>query len=268
MELKIKTPTIPEVIEFNFDELKTEIEAKANEYATLVYTEDLIKDAKADRATLRKFVDALETERKKVKAECLQPYEEFEKKIKELTGIINKPIGIIDAQVKQFEDAKKAKKLEEIQDYWQECEDLGQVPESITLMMVFDEKWMNASVSMKSVKDAIDERINKIKADINTLDNLPEFGFEAKQEYMRSLDLGKAIAEGQRLADIQKRKAEAEAQKKAAEQESATQQIRKDADPVPQENRTWITFKANLTIGEAYELRDFFKSRNIEFKSV
>ena len=38
MELKVKTPTFPEVIEFNFQELKQEITERASAYVNLVYT--------------------------------------------------------------------------------------------------------------------------------------------------------------------------------------------------------------------------------------
>ena len=46
-------------IEWNYEELKTEVAAAADEYAVSVYTDETIKQAKADRAKLNKFVDAL-----------------------------------------------------------------------------------------------------------------------------------------------------------------------------------------------------------------
>ena len=42
MELKINKPTFPDVIEFNFDELKAEITEKSKMYAKMVYTADQI----------------------------------------------------------------------------------------------------------------------------------------------------------------------------------------------------------------------------------
>ena len=39
MELRIKQPSFPEVIEFNFDELKQEIGNKVEKYKRLVYTD-------------------------------------------------------------------------------------------------------------------------------------------------------------------------------------------------------------------------------------
>lgn len=57
MELKIYSPQdagFIQKIDWNFEELKTEISAVAQEYETSVYTDDTIGDAKADRAKLRR----------------------------------------------------------------------------------------------------------------------------------------------------------------------------------------------------------------------
>ena len=54
MELRVNEVTIPEKISFNYEELKAELTEKVAFYETLVYTDDQVKDAKADRATLNK----------------------------------------------------------------------------------------------------------------------------------------------------------------------------------------------------------------------
>ena len=60
MELKVEELDFPKVIDFNFDELKAEITAKAALYKNMVYTDDSIREAKADKAKLNKFITALE----------------------------------------------------------------------------------------------------------------------------------------------------------------------------------------------------------------
>ena len=117
MELKIKEITFPEVIEFNFDELKQEIESRVSMYTNLVYTDEQIKQAKADRANLNKFVKALSDERIKMKKQCLKPYEGFEAKVNELSKIVQEPIALIDKQVREYEEQQKKAKLEKIKEY-------------------------------------------------------------------------------------------------------------------------------------------------------
>lgn len=70
MELKIMSPQeegFIKEIQWNHEELKAEIAAKMNDYNSLVFTEETIKEAKADRANLRKLKEAFETERKRIK---------------------------------------------------------------------------------------------------------------------------------------------------------------------------------------------------------
>ncbi len=255
MELQVKPITFPQIIEFNYLELKKEIEEKVAVYAALCYSEDQIQDAKKDVAALRKFTKALSDERIKVKKECLKPYEDFEAKIKELDGIVSKAIQNIDGQVKEFEDQKKAEKLEEITNFWNSCTP----PFPVGLDQIFNEKWLNASVSMKTVCAEIDARLEQIAKDLETLRNLPEFSFEAIEEYKQSLDLNKAITEGMRLSEIQKRKAEEAARfEKAAIKPTPNT----EADETP---RMWISFKAHLTVEDATALKEFFESKKIEF---
>ena len=263
MELKIYSPTedgFIQKIEWNFEELKTEIAEKVEHYKSLVYTEDQMKTAKSDRANLRKFVDALESKRKEIKKQCLAPYEEFEKQMKALVSIVNEPITLIDNQVKSYEEEKKQEKFEEIIKIWND----SNAPEWLNINQVFDEKWLNASVTLKKVSEELEAKLETIKNNLVTLSNLPEFSFEATEVYKQSLDINKAINEGQRLLEMQKRKAEYEAAAiKPAEPAEELPQC-----PAPETNKTWISFKAFLTVEDATALRDFFKSRNIEFTRI
>lgn len=292
MELKIKELSLPKVIEFNFEELKAEITAKAALYKNMVYTDETIKEAKADKAALNKFITVLEGKRKEVKKECLQPYEAFEKQMKELVAIINEPVQLIDGQVKTYEEKLRAEKLEKIKEYWESCSR----PEWLKCNQIFDNRWLNSSYSLKKVKEAIDEILVQIAADIQTIEKLPEFSFEAAEVYKQTLDINKAISEGQRLADIQKLKEEAARQKVEQEQlkaEAEAEQARLKAEESvteeeiaqsrqeyieaasangvhvsPEPAKQWVKFAAHLTVTEARELAKFFEDRNIEFKSV
>ena len=277
MELKVKTPTFPEVIEFNFEELKKEITERASAYVNLVYTDDQIKDAKNDRAALNKFVKALSDERIKVKKECMKPYEDFEKKIKELDGIVNKAIQNIDSQIKAVEEHEKAAKLEKIKELWESIEH----PAEMTFDHVFEGKFLNKSVSMSTVEQYMKNSVERFKSDIAALQNLPEFSFEAIEMYKQTMDMHKAISEGKRLAEIQKRKEEAEKQKAEAEfaKHMNPPEIIKTPDggvyvqdddkqgfTYNEPLKQWVSFKALLTTEDALALKAFFESRNIEYR--
>ena len=112
----------------------------------------------------------------------------------------------------------------------------------------------------------MDARFEQIAKDLETLSNLPEFSFEAINEYKQSLDLNKAIVEGQRLSDIQKRKAEEVARiEKAAIHPTPNTEVPTEADETP---RMWISFKAYLSVDDAQALKSFFETRNIDFAAI
>ena len=271
MELRIEKITFPEVIDFNFNELKQEITDRVAMYANMVYTEDQVKQAKADRANLNKFVKALSDERIKVKKQCLKPYEEFEAKVNELSKIVQEPINLIDKQVKEYEGQKKQEKLDAITNFFNSSNH----PEWLHISQIMNDKWLNASVSMKSIQEEIDSLCEQIEKDIATLSNLPEFGFEATEVYKTTLDINKALNEGHRLSEIQKRKAEHEAEtKKQAEREVVkmpdggvyVQDEDKKGFTYKEPQKQWVSFSALLSMEDAMALKDFFESRQIEFK--
>lgn len=278
MELRVSPVTFPEVIDFNFEELRTEITVRVERYTNLVYTEEQIKEAKSDLASLRKFTKALSDERIKVKKRCLKPYEDFEAKIKELSAIVEKGINNIDGQVKNYDEAKKEEKYTSIVELFESKVH----PEWLSLEKIFNQKWLNASVKMSSVESEIDTRLEQITNDLETLRNLPEFSFEAEEEYKLSLDLSKAISEGKRLSEIAKKKAEMEADlaKRKAEQEAAAQAAESAGEAtfnnapniteqIPKQPKKYaICFRAYMTIEQANELKAFFDSRNIEFEKI
>lgn len=277
MELRIEPVTMPEVIEFNFEELKEQVTKKVAMYKNLVYTDDQVKEAKADRAALNKFVKSLSDERIRVKKQCLKPYEEFESKINELTAIVNEPIQLIDKQVKEYEEKQKAEKLESIKELFAT---IG-FQSFVKLENIFDQKWLNAGTSMKKIEDFMNEKKFQIGNDVLAINRLPEFSFEAMETYKQTLDLSKAIQEGQRLADIAKWKAEHEAE--LARQQAERKVVEQSADQkrdaeAPQQSdvvqvdqkqdKQWIRFAALLSTEDAIALKAFFTSQNIEFKAI
>ena len=299
MELKINEVQLPEQITFNYEELKQELTEKVSMYETLVYTDEQIKEAKVDKASLNKLKKALNDERIRREKEYMKPFDDFKAKINEIIDIIDKPVALIDKQVKEYEVKQKQEKKEQIKELWSEMD----VPEGLLLEDVFEDRMLNVSYGMNHVKQKMLDDIKRFNRDMETLAALPEYGFEAQQEYIRNHDLNKALAEGRRMAQIVKAKAEreeamrkieeeqnakaaAEAAKKAAFPDDAMNppvteeeiaQSRQEyieaasangVHPVIAPAKQWISFSALLSTEDALALKDFFNSRQIEFKAV
>ena len=286
MELKVNEYQLPEALTFNYEELKAALVEKTEIYKVMVYSDDQIAQAKKDRADLNRLKKALNDERIRREREYMEPFNEFKKKINEIIAIIDQPTAVIDRQVKDFEEKKKQEKRDQIAAIFDEMEH----PDWLQLSKIWDEKWMNTTASMKAIQEALAGKVAQVTTDLTTLASLPEFGFEATEVYKSTLDINRAISEGHRLAEIARKKAEYEATQAArlAEQMAAEQAAREEAarmaeiQPVKEEEtipveeilpqiepvRSWIAFEANLNIDEALELREFFNSRNIEFRAV
>lgn len=287
MELKVEAYKAPDQIIFNYQELKQALLEKCSIYETMIYDDTQIRNAKADIANLRRLKKALNDERIKREKEYMESFNVFKKQINEIIGIIDKPCGIIDSRIKEFEEAQKANKFKEIEAYWHELLRADKIPAGVCFNSLYNEKWLNASVKMPAIVKEITERLEQIEKGLAVIENLPAYAFEAQEVYLTTLDLGKAVSEANRLRELAEKKAawEAEQEKRKAEYEA--EQARKKAEaeaaaikpaepidipctPTPEAApaKQWISFKALLSVDDAKALKELFLSRGIEYKSI
>ena len=187
-----------EAIKFNYEELKGGLQESLKKYQNLVYTSQNIKEAKDDRATLNALKKSLNDEKIKIKKEFEVPYKDFEDKIKELIELVDKPASEIDKQVKIFEEAEKAKKRESIENIY--AENIGSYADLIPLQQIYDSRWENKTYKETDIKKEIQDIVKKADNDIKVIAELKsEFEFQIKDTYFRTLDLGQALVEKQRL---------------------------------------------------------------------
>lgn len=271
MELKVNAVSIPESITFNYEELKAELLQKASFYESVVYTPDQIREAKADRANLNRLKKALNDERLKREREFMKPFDDFKAKINEIIRIIDKPASVIDQQIKAAEEQQKEEKLKAIIEYFNGHPSIEGF-ETLQLEQIMDAKWLNASVSMKSIQEAIDSRMGQIMTDLGVVRSLPSYAFEAEQVYKNTLDLAKAVSEAHRLQEMAEKKAAYEA---AAIKPCVMTNINDpdDIENIPPELpteplREWVRFQALMTVDEAKALGQYMRSHGIKYKSV
>lgn len=289
-ELRISPIKTGEINIENFDEAKTYIMDKVETYKNAYYSEDQKGLAKDDRARLNKLKKAISDMRIAKKKEYLEPFNDFEEKMKELAGLTDEALEQIDSQVKAFDEKRKAEKQKSIEELFAT---IG-FQNFVTLEKIWDPKWLNASTSMKSIEDQMRSKMYEVGNGVLTLSQLPEFGFEATEVFKETLDINKAISEAKRMSEIAKAKAEAEARRKAEEERKA-QEIKeelsktvivpaeqnKQAVPPPEDvqptpvqesqpepQKMVVKFEVELTTEDATALREFFQSRNITFRAI
>lgn len=244
MELRLVSPTeegFLRKIEWNRQEIEEKVRQKVKDYDGLVYTEDTMKDAKKDLAELRRLVEGIEDRRKLVKKKVMEPYDTFEGEVKEVVVLIQKPINLIDGQVKAYEKkVKEEKKGRLLEEY---AKHIGELKEILPFDKVFNERYLNVSFSENKAKAEIKASIEKVATDLETIDSLDsKYKLNVKDVYIRTLDLSKALAENTRLLQLEekmeadRRRKEEEAKKRQeAEELRKEEQRRKKEEKAAQE---------------------------------
>lgn len=278
MELKVQKQDLKPV-EFNFEELKTKLNSELERYQNLIVVEDELPKYKADKAKLNGLKKALNDERIRIKKEFTAPVTVFETRVKELVSMIDEPITCLDTQLKKFEYKNKLAKKKEITELFQEK---NNVPE-YSLEMCFQETWLNATKTMKSIECEIASAVDKVNSDIEAIK-----GLASKHEaslmalYLKCFRLSDVLQEKNKLEAIEKqieeRKAREEQLKK--EQEEKKAQINKAREEKKEEKATEnqeqpktnelieIDFRVWVTDEQKKMIRDFFVNNNIKYGSV
>lgn len=307
MEIRLVNPTedgFLQRIDWNKAELEENVRSIVAAYQGLVYTEDTVSDAKNDRAALRKLLNEIEDRRKLVKKKCMEPYEVFESDLKDVTALIKEQISIIDGQVKEYENSVKEEKKARLQDVYAEA--IGELAEVLPFERVFEAQYLNVSFKESKAATEIQEKVQRVKSDLAAIDALDsKYKLNAKDVYVRTLDMSKAMAENARLIKFEeqmeadrkrkaeeeeRRRAEAEARAKEAEErrrqeerasesgydtpvpdKTADAQSEEPAEKpaekevLPEEKKYKATFYAIGTLQQLKDLQEYMKEHNIQF---
>ena len=218
MQLEIYNPVegqpLPPV-QWNFTELRTWLEDGLKAYKGRIYTEDTIKEAKKDAASLRKLREAIDGKRKEMKQRYLAPYQDFEAQAKELTGMIDSQVAEIAEQINAFDEARKAEKQEHIKALYLEI--MGSLADLVPYEKLHDKRWLNVTTSMNSIEAELVEQAEGVRAALASIDALglpDEMAGQIKSVYLDKLNLAAALAEKERIEKKQAALAEYEARKK------------------------------------------------------
>jgi len=226
----IKTDATLGTIDDNFAELKVAVAKKVMKYQGLIFADEDIKDAKSTKSELSSMINTIETSRKAIKKKWNDPYMDFEKRVKEVVALIEKPMIDIDVQIKDFEERRKIKKEAEVR--LQKTKLLSAVSEEHQAFVLgcgiaWDERWLNATMTMNKVTEDIQGQIDHIISEVTSLQDICE-GDEMLPDllgvYMTTKDLA---------SSLQKRKtimAERETVRKMQEAAAARKQAAIEAE--------------------------------------
>lgn len=298
LQLAVKEQTLG-TLKTNAEQIRDLVKKAASQYKAENYNEDNVDVAKADKTKLNKAKKALNDERIKLEKAFNAPFEEFKSIVNETIGYINDAVGQIDVVIKDVDEKAKKQKREECEKIAEKCgiEECG-----IKLDLIWNDKWLNKTTSLKAVEKEINERISQFKADLETLKSFAEDYDALVVRYKENLDLNATVAyanqlKAQREANKPKAEAPAEAPKEEApkqeapkpeekqepRQESEGQHISSEemdaADAfaaalgqgtveMPKEQLFTRGFKVTGTKEQLGQIAEFMKTNDIHFESI
>ncbi|MBR1749913.1 MAG: DUF1351 domain-containing protein [Ruminococcus sp.] len=262
----------------NKDYLKKELASQLEYYKGLAVTEETMKDAKSDRATLNKLRTAIDDQRKKVKKQFTEMYKPFEDDCKELIAMIDEPIGAIDSQMDVLNEKRKAEKYAELEKYFT----LLQPPAFVRIESVLDPKWGNATAKLDKLKENMAAAVQQIVDDLAEVRKLyadSPMLTAIMQRFEQTLDKGAALAYAAEIERREQQRREREAAKNARESQPKPEPILVEKSFTPPEEtviHTTVqpeptitgTFRVKGTKAQLIALREFLKANGLDFEII
>ena len=242
-------------ISSNLDEVAEAVRAAADEYRGIVITPDAIAEGKKTLAALRKEKASLDADRKKIKKAWLAPFEEWEKKAKEIIALYDEPEAALNEQVKAYEADRIAEKQERIKNIH---DSFGSISEYFPLSRIYNPKWENTGYSeadilsdMETERDFAEMKITAVKA-MNS--KYEEDGLRVLKE---TGDFQKAVSKMTEMQEQEKRIEEERERRIEEEREKAFAAVRDEEEQrklifeeVPEKNEKPMYL---VTVPECFE---------------
>ena len=250
-----------EVSSWDFTMLKAELQYQVDKYAGIIYTDETVKEAKNDRATLNKVKKAISDAEKAYKTKCLEPYEAVKPQIKELIDLVENQRVLIDATVKDFENRQKLEKEQSVRQYYdRKAIVLGELAEPLYVKL-FDSKWTNASTSKVKYEEAIQIAINKAEADIAEIKSWDSpFVNTLLEVYVLTLSVEKAMEKNTELIESVKKAGITEQPKQVETVVDVAEKLQK----VNEENG--VAMKVYASKSQLNQICDFMKAIGVEYE--
>ena len=187
-----------QAITTNYADVKAWVDGVAEQYRSIVVTEDGVQAAKQDRANLRKLQANIDQVRKECRAAALAVSAETEANCKELVATLETAVQSLDTQAKAFETQRKEEKKNRLSAYFDQA--VCDMAEWLTFDDCFNPKWLNATYAESAAWSDIDAAIDRCRADLNAIRALhSEFETTLLDEYTRTRNISAVLVKNETL---------------------------------------------------------------------
>lgn len=193
-------------IEFlGYEQLKTQALEVAKIIRETEVNEETVKHAKKLLASANKAVNELEDRRISIKKELMEPYQDFELKVKEIVGIVKEADNEIRSKVRELEQLERDEKESQLKEIWGlRYRPYRTAPGFLTFEDWLTPQHLNKTMSIKKAEEDMAQWMEARSRDVMVIMDM-EHGVDILSEYRNCLDLGMAVATvNQRTLDREK----------------------------------------------------------------
>lgn len=229
LQLVVKDEQLGSLIT-NAEQIRDLVKNRINQYSVENYNEDNIDQAKADKALLNKARKTLNDRRIELEKKFMQPFMGFKDVVAETVKLIDTAVKDIDGVVKASDEKAKNAKREQIEHI---AEEAGAEKAGIKFSLIFNDKWLNKSTSLKKVREEISKKLDEINTNLATLMTYGEDYEILATRYKEALDFNATIA----FANLLKAQKEAKAAKAEPKAEAPAPTPEPTAEPTKEEEK-------------------------------
>src|SRR5699024_12205122 len=124
-----------------------------------------------------KEVQKIKNEQKKIKRTILQPYDDLEVKIKEITDIVKKADDIVRSQVRELEERERQEKKELIESIFNKRMKQYEFGELMGFDKFLKRTHLNKSTSMTKIETDMVTWLTKVETDVELVNSM-EYSLE------------------------------------------------------------------------------------------
>jgi hypothetical protein len=215
-------------------------------------------ESRKDHAFLVKAEKSIGDQYASLKAAYDKPLMDIDANIQQIRQALKSAANDVDGAVKAYKEERQVERKKEIQKFFDEECKFCLLP----LDRLFDNRWLNKTVSAKQAEGELCDKITKIYTDLKTLEKISDYGAMAKANYLETLDLSQALSYVDTMRENAKKLAEEKADRERREMEEADRQAQIDKN-----NEAWKPENREATIQSlADEALDLPEEKPVEEK--
>ncbi|WP_416887358.1 DUF1351 domain-containing protein [Listeria monocytogenes] len=189
-KINIESPVVTQgsILFPAYKKIKSDSLLLAQQIENIEVTEENVKQSKKLFAAVNKEVKNLESERISIKKEMLEPYNEFEKQVKEIVSIVKKADEMVRQQITQLEEEEREDKKLVLKRLFEKRIRMYDFKTYFTFDDFIENRHLNKSLSINKIESEMVKWLTKIETELKVIETMP-YADEIIAEYKETKDL-------------------------------------------------------------------------------